>query len=58
MLGVIVNLLGGLRHVRLIRRLASRQPYQAQPYSPAVLLAVVLALLGIAMAVYFAVTGG
>lgn len=57
-LGVLVNLLGGVRHVRLIRRLASRQPYQAQPYSPAVLLAVVLALLGIAMAVHFALTGG
>ena len=57
-LGVTVNLWGSVRHVLLIRRLASNQPYQADPYSPAVWLAVILALLGIAMAVHLAISSG
>ena len=54
-LGVLVNLLAALRHVQLIRELRTGTWQPGRISTQAVLLAVVLALGGLAMAIYLAV---
>jgi putative membrane protein len=51
-LGVIVNLLVSAEHIRLMRQVRSQPPYGVRSWIMGVAVAVVLALLGIAMAVY------
>jgi len=51
-LGVIVNLLSARHHLRLVRELQSGAPAPARPSMQAVVIALFLALLGLAMATY------
>ena len=51
-LGVVVNLLSAWHHLRLVRELQSGEPVPTRPSMPAVLIALFLALLGLAMATY------
>jgi putative membrane protein len=51
-LGVIVNLLVSAEHIRLMRQVRSQPPYGVRSWMMGVAVALVLALLGIAMAVY------
>jgi len=50
--GVIVNVLAGWRHVRLVRELDRGQGAHSRPSIQAVTIAFILALLGLAMAIY------
>src|SRR5262245_48864727 len=52
LLGVAVNLIAALEHVRLLRRLDGRLPYQPPGWSLGVITAVVLAVVGVATTVY------
>ncbi len=54
-LGVLVNLLAALRHVQLIRELRTGTWQPGRISTQAVILAVVLALGGLAMAIYLAI---
>ena len=54
-LGVLVNLLAALRHVQLIRELRTGTWQAGRISTQAVILAVVLALGGLAMAIYLAI---
>jgi putative membrane protein len=51
-LGVLVNAGAALKHWRTIRRLARGQPIRPRPISLETVVAVLLALLGLGMAVY------
>ncbi len=51
-LGVFVNILAGSSHIRLIRRLDRGAPTGSAMNSNAVIIAFILALLGLAMAIY------
>src|SRR5271166_3476518 len=51
-LGVAVQVLCTLAHVRLVRRLASGAPASGEPSTLAIAVAAVLAIIGLALAVY------
>ena len=51
-LGVAVNVLAAMEHVRLRRRLDRRQPYQPPRWSLGIAVATILAVLGIGMTAY------
>ena len=51
-LGVAVNLLAGAEHYRFLRRLDQAEPYRAPRWSLGILVAVLLAALGIGMTAY------
>jgi putative membrane protein len=52
LLGVAVNLLAAFEHRRFLHRIDQRQPYVAPRWSLGVIVAVVLAIIGVGMAVY------
>lgn len=56
-LGILVNILAALEHMRSIKRLQTGQSLQPERFSLGVVLCFVLALLGAAMAVYLMVMG-
>jgi putative membrane protein len=51
-LGVVVLILAGVQHVRLIRRLSSGEPYQVGAISFGAVLTFMLAAFGVAMTAY------
>jgi uncharacterized protein (DUF302 family)/uncharacterized membrane protein YidH (DUF202 family) len=51
-LGVVANILGGLHHLRLVRELDRGDTFHSRPSTPAVAVTFLLALLGLAMAIY------
>lgn len=51
-LGVVVNVLSARHHVRLVRELDRGGPIPSRPSTQAVLVALLLALVGLAMAIY------
>ena len=51
-LGVIVHLLSAWKHIQLARQLDSGEPARSRPSTLAVLIALLLALFGLAMAIY------
>jgi putative membrane protein len=55
LLGVIINLLISAEHVRLMRQDRSPAPYGIRSWVMGVSVAIILAILGIAMAVYLVV---
>ena len=57
LLGVIVNLLVSAEHLRLMRHVESGTPYGVRSWLLGVGVALVLAILGIAMAVYLVFVG-
>ena len=57
LLGVLVNLLVSAEHLRLMRHVQSGPPYGVRSWMLGVGVALVLALLGIAMAVYLVFVG-
>jgi putative membrane protein len=57
LLGVIVNLLISAEHLRLMRQVKSEPPYGIRSWLLGVGVALVLAILGIAMAVYLVFVG-
>lgn len=57
-LGVIVNLLSAWHHLRLVRQMETGGPIPARPSTQAVFLALLLALVGVAMAIYLVSTQG
>jgi putative membrane protein len=57
LLGVIVNLLVSAEHLRLMRQVQSEPPYGVHSWLLGVGVALVLAILGIAMAVYLVFVG-
>ena len=57
LLGVAATVLAGVRHVRFLRRLERGEPYHPGAWSPGVLLAAVLAAVGLGMAVYLVGVG-
>ena len=52
LLGVVVNLLVSAEHVRLMRQVRAEPPYGVRSWLMGVAVALILAILGIAMAVY------
>jgi putative membrane protein len=50
--GVAVNILASIRHVRVVRALNTGEPIAAKPSTMAIIVALVLAAAGLAMAVY------
>ena len=50
--GVIVNIVSSIRHVRIVRTLNSGEPMAIKPSTMGILVALVLAAAGLAMAVY------
>jgi len=56
-LGVVVNLLAALQYYQFLHRLDRGDPYQPAKWSLALLVAVLLAVLGIGMAAYLTVVG-
>jgi len=50
--GVLVNIASAVRHVRVVRALNTGQPIVTKPSSMAIVVALVLAAAGLAMAVY------
>ena len=54
-LGIAVNVMAAVEHVRFLRRLMTGEPYQPPNWSLAVLAAVVLAVIGIGMVIYLVV---
>ena len=56
LLGVVVNLLSSLRHIRVAQQLNQGKPVPSGPSRLAVFIAVFLALVGLAMAVYLTTT--
>jgi putative membrane protein len=57
LLGVLVNLFAGWEHLRTLARLRAGQELHPQKFSPAIVLAAVLAVLGVAMAAYLLTVG-
>jgi putative membrane protein len=57
LLGVVVNLLVSAEHVRLMRHIPSQPPYGVRSWLMGVGVALVLAILGIAMALYLVFLG-
>ena len=57
LLGVLVNLLVSAEHLRLMRQVQSGPPYGVRSWLLGIGVALVLALLGIAMAVYLVFVG-
>jgi len=57
LLGVLVNLLVSAEHLRLMRHVQSKPPYGIRSWLLGVGVALVLALIGIAMAVYLVFVG-
>ena len=57
LLGVFVNLLVSAEHLRLMRQIQSVPPYGVRSWLLGVGVSLVLAMLGIAMAVYLVVVG-
>lgn len=55
-LGVVVNLLSAIQHARIMRRIKAGQELEAQSGSLAIVVAVLLAVIGILMTVYVALT--
>lgn len=55
--GVLMNLAAAGEHRRFLRRLVQQQPYVPPPVSLSLVAAVVLALLGLMLAVYLLTTG-
>jgi putative membrane protein len=51
-LGVAVNVLAGVKHVRLLGQLRRGEPYRPSPWSLAVLLTGILAVLGVVMTAF------
>src|SRR6266404_1045820 len=51
-LGVMVNLLAAVKHVRLLKALERGEPYRPTAWSLGVVVTVVLALLGVGMTAY------
>lgn len=54
-LGVIVNILAAVQHVRLLRRLQRGEPYRLRVWSFAVVVTLLLGALGVLMTVYLLV---
>jgi putative membrane protein len=50
--GVVVNILASVRHVRIVRALNAGAPIVTKPSTMAIVVALVLAAAGLAMAVY------
>jgi putative membrane protein len=50
--GVLVNIVSSVRHVRMVHALNSGEPIATKPSTLAILVALVLAAAGLAMAVY------
>ena len=50
--GVLVNIVSSVRHVRIVRALNSGEPMVMKPSTMAIVVALVLAAAGLAMAVY------
>jgi putative membrane protein len=50
--GVLVNLISGWQHARLVRELDRREPVHSRPAAPAVAIALFLAVVGLAMTIY------
>ena len=50
--GVVVNISSAWRHVRLVRELDRGEPAHSRPSTQAVVIALFLALVGLAMAIY------
>jgi putative membrane protein len=50
--GVLVNIFSSVRHVRIVQALNSGQPIATKPSTLAIVVALVLAAAGLAMAVY------
>jgi putative membrane protein len=50
--GVIVNVMASVRHVRIVRALNTGEPIATKPSTMGILVALVLAAAGLAMAVY------
>lgn len=48
-LGVVVNVLAAVQHVRLIRRLQQGEPYRLRIWSFAIIVSLLLAVLGVVM---------
>jgi putative membrane protein len=57
LLGVVVNLLVSAEHLRLMRHIPSQPPYGIRSWLMGVGVAIVLAILGIAMAAYLVFLG-
>lgn len=51
-LGVVVSVLAAVQHFRLMRRYNAGEPYQPPRRSLAAAVAIILALIGLAMAIY------
>ena len=51
-LGVIVNLLASIEHARFLRRFDRGEPYLPPAWSLAIVVAMILAILGLGMAAY------
>lgn len=51
-LGVVVNIIAGARHLRLVRELDRGTTSRSHPTTPAVVISFVLAMVGLAMAIY------
>lgn len=51
-LGIAVNVMAAIQHLKFLRRLESGQPYQPSKWPLAVLVAFVLACIGVGMVVY------
>jgi putative membrane protein len=51
-LGVVVNVLAAVQHVRLLGRLKRGEPYRPSPWSLGVVVTAVLAALGVVMTIY------
>lgn len=56
--GVIVNLSSAWQHFRLMRELAAGQPPSARPSTPAIGIAIFLAVIGLAMVIYLLTVRG
>lgn len=52
LLGVVVNLLAAGEHLQFLRRLDRHEPYAPSRWSLAIIISLVLAALGVAMAAY------
>jgi len=50
--GVLVNILASVRHVRIVRALNAGTPVETKPSTMAIVVALLLAAAGLAMAVY------
>jgi putative membrane protein len=52
LIGVSANLVAAWQHARLLRRIRRGEPYRAPQWSPGIVIALVLGLLGIVMALH------